>query len=108
MADAAGLFESFLQGDPAMTGPREESPGEGASDTSLLQRFRGGDEGAAAELYLRYADRLRGLIRARCSAQLAARLDADDIVQSVFRSFFRAANAGVYSVPPGKTSGSCC
>jgi RNA polymerase sigma-70 factor (ECF subfamily) len=29
-------------------------------------------------------------------------LDVEDVVQSVFRSFFRAANQGVYEVPDGK------
>jgi RNA polymerase sigma-70 factor (ECF subfamily) len=72
------------------------------SDDSLLRRCSDGSEEAAALLYQRYAQRLRALVRARTSAQLVSRLDADDIVQSVFRSFFRVANTGLYEVPDGK------
>jgi RNA polymerase sigma-70 factor (ECF subfamily) len=52
-------------------------------------------------LYLRYAHRLRALARKRCGGPLAARLDADDIVQSVFRTFFQGVRARAYDVPPG-------
>jgi RNA polymerase sigma-70 factor, ECF subfamily len=77
-------------------GPEQEH-----SDESLLRRFRSGDEDAAARLYHRYAHRLRAVVKARTSAALAARLDAEDIVQSVFRSFFRCAVGDVYQVPDG-------
>jgi RNA polymerase sigma-70 factor (ECF subfamily) len=72
------------------------------SDHSLLRRFRRGSQDAATELYLRYAHRLRALVRAHCSAALARRLDADDIVQSVFRRFFSRVSQGDYDVPPGE------
>jgi RNA polymerase sigma-70 factor (ECF subfamily) len=72
------------------------------SDRSLLRRFRGGDQDAATQIYLRYAHRLRALAQANCSRDLAQRLDADDIVQSVFRSFFRGASGGLYDVPAGE------
>jgi RNA polymerase sigma-70 factor (ECF subfamily) len=73
-----------------------------ASDHSLLRRFRRGSQDAATQLYLRYADRLRALARAQCSPDLARRLDAEDIVQSVFGSFFRGASTGYYDVPAGE------
>jgi RNA polymerase sigma-70 factor, ECF subfamily len=72
------------------------------SDQALLERFRQGDSEAAAQLYDRYADRLRALTRRKSSSALACRLDPDDIVQSVFRNFFHAAEAGGYDVPPGE------
>src|SRR5712691_3278020 len=72
------------------------------SDTSLLRRFRLGSEDAAAELYRRYAPRLRRLARRQCSSVLARRVDADDIVQSVFCAFFQAARKGYYDVPDGE------
>jgi RNA polymerase sigma-70 factor (ECF subfamily) len=72
------------------------------SDHSLLRRFRRGSQDAATELYLRYAHRIRALVRAHCSAALARRLDADDIVQSVFRRFFCRVSQGDYDVPPGE------
>lgn len=83
--------------------PRPSSTaGPGPSDHSLLQRLRRGSEDAATQLYLRYAHRLRALARARTSADLAQRLDVDDIVQSVFGSFFRGASKGYYDVPAGE------
>ncbi len=71
------------------------------SDRSLLRRLRGGSQDAATQLYYKYAKRLRALARASTSAHLARRVDADDIVQSVFRTFFRAACKGLYDVPAG-------
>jgi RNA polymerase sigma-70 factor (ECF subfamily) len=73
-----------------------------ASDGSLLRRYRAGSQGAATELYLRYAPRLAALARGQLGADLAARLDADDIVQSVFGSFFRRAAGGYYEAPEGE------
>lgn len=76
--------------------------GANLSDSSLLRRVRLGNQDAATQLYLRYAERLRGLARAECSADLARRVDADDIVQSVFKSFFRGVRQGYYEVPAGE------
>jgi RNA polymerase sigma-70 factor (ECF subfamily) len=76
--------------------------GSNPSDRSLLARLRRGQQDAATELYLRYAQRLRALVRARCSSQLARRVEPDDIVQSVFRRFFRRVLQGDYDVPPGE------
>jgi RNA polymerase sigma-70 factor (ECF subfamily) len=78
-----------------------ETPSE-VSDRSLLVRLRGGQQDAATELYLRYAQRLRILVRSRCSSQLARRVEPDDIVQSVFRRFFHHVLQGDYNVPPGE------
>src|SRR5690554_6800884 len=72
------------------------------SDRSLLRRFRGGSEDAALQLYLRYAHRLYALTRRNCPAELAPRIDVEDIVQSVFRSFFTAASRRCYDVPDGE------
>ncbi|MFL5330006.1 MAG: RNA polymerase sigma factor [Gemmataceae bacterium] len=71
------------------------------SDQSLLARLEHGSEGAAGTLYQRYARRLLALAKARSGDDLAARVDAEDIVQSVFASFFRGAGQGLYSVPSG-------
>ena len=77
-------------------------PGTVPSDHSLLRRFRDGQPDAATELYLRYAERLRALAARQCAPDLSPRLDADDIVQSVFRTFFRRAAHGQYNVPEGE------
>lgn len=73
-----------------------------ASDRSLLGKLRSGDEDAAQALYMRYASRLLSLANRRTSAELATRVDPEDIVQSVFRTFFRRASAGQYDVPEGE------
>jgi RNA polymerase sigma-70 factor (ECF subfamily) len=73
-----------------------------ASDSSLLHQFRGGAKDAATQLFARYAARLRALAAKQSSAELARRVDPDDIVQSVFRTFFRRAAAGEFDVPAGE------
>jgi len=83
-----------------MTKPGDVLPAE-PTDSSLLRRLRHGNQDAATQLYLRYADRLRILARAECSPDLARRVDVDDIVQSVFSSFFRGVGQGYYEVPHG-------
>jgi RNA polymerase sigma-70 factor (ECF subfamily) len=77
-------------------------PDTAPSDRSLLRRFRGGQPDAATALYLRYAERLRVLAAGQCAPDLAPRVDPDDIVQSVFRTFFRRAAQGQYDVPEGE------
>lgn len=73
-----------------------------ATDASLLVRFQTGESNAATELYKRYADRLLNLASARLTPDLKRRLDPEDIVQSVFRTFFRRAALGQYEVPNGE------
>ncbi|MBX7166425.1 MAG: hypothetical protein K1X74_08745 [Pirellulales bacterium] len=75
---------------------------EHASDRSLLRRLQAGNADAATQIYLRYARRLQALAKANVATDLAARVDADDIVQSVFRTFFRRAARGEYEVPEGE------
>lgn len=73
-----------------------------ASDRSLLHRFQRGTADAATLLYFRYAEQLRSLAAARLAPDLGPRVDADDIVQSVFRTFFRRASLGQFEVPDGE------
>src|SRR5436190_6538766 len=77
-------------------------PSSETSDHSLLRRFRGGSEDAATQLYVRYVHRLRALVKAHCSSELARRVEPEDIVQSVFRRFFRRVSQGDYDVPAGE------
>jgi RNA polymerase sigma-70 factor (ECF subfamily) len=71
------------------------------SDASLLRRLHGGQADAASILYMRYAVRIRRLAEAQLGAGLSGRLDPEDIVQSVFRTFFRRTKCGQYDVPEG-------
>jgi RNA polymerase sigma-70 factor (ECF subfamily) len=72
------------------------------SDRSLLRRFQHGEPGAATLLYLRYAARITSLAGTQQGPNLASRFDPDDIVQSIFRTFFRRAAEGQYDVPEGE------
>jgi RNA polymerase sigma-70 factor (ECF subfamily) len=72
------------------------------SDRSLLRRYREGNQDAATQLYLRYARRLATLARHQCGPDLTRCLDIEDIVQSVFGSFFRGVDQGDYDVPAGE------
>ena len=70
-----------------------------SSDTiQLLARWRAGQDEAAAQLFDRYAGRLVGLARQRLSAKIGARVDAGDIVQSAYCTFFVGARDGRYVV----------
>ncbi len=82
--------------------PEDVPAGGQISDHSLMRRLRLGSEDAATQIYLRYAHRLRALARAQSSPDLARCVDADEMVQSVFGSFFRGAKSGFYDVPVGE------
>lgn len=92
MADSASC-----NSDRSSNGPMSAS-----SDRSLLRRFQDGQEDAATELYIRYARRLQALARKQTGQHLAARFDPEDVVQSVFRTFFRRAAEGGYEAPVGE------
>jgi RNA polymerase sigma factor (sigma-70 family) len=67
----------------------------------LLENFRAGDSTAADELFCRYFERLAALARSRLSPRVARRVDAEDVVQSVYRSFFIRARAGGFTLSRG-------
>ena len=64
----------------------------------LVASFRGGDEAAATALFERYFARLAALVRGRLGAKLRARVDADDVAMSAYRSFFVRAAAGQFEL----------
>ncbi len=56
------------------------------------------DETESTEaIYLRYAQRLCTLAQRRINRRFQPRFEADDIIQSVFRTFFRRSNDGLFS-----------
>jgi RNA polymerase sigma-70 factor (ECF subfamily) len=65
---------------------------------NLLDRLRAGDPQAADHLFQRYALRLTRLAEQHLSRKLAGRLDGEDIVQSVFRTFFRRTSQGEFHI----------
>jgi RNA polymerase sigma-70 factor (ECF subfamily) len=65
---------------------------------SLLDLWRAGNQDAARQIVERYVDRLVALARRRISQRLASRVDPEDVVQSVFRTFFGRIKAGQFVI----------
>jgi RNA polymerase sigma-70 factor (ECF subfamily) len=65
---------------------------------ALLRLLRAGDEDAARQVFDTYVNRLLHLARKRISQHLAGRVDPEDIVQSVFRTFFSRVKGGEFQV----------
>ncbi len=70
--------------------------GECSDDRSLVDLWRAGDQHAAKQLYDAYVERLVALARRRISQRMAGRVDPEDVVQSVFRTFFHRAKEGQF------------
>lgn len=65
---------------------------------NLIARCRRGDQEASRELFDAYVERLIPLAKRRISQRLASRLDPEDIVQSVFRTFFLRLKKDKFSI----------
>lgn len=64
------------------------------SGQPLAERFRQADDAAAREAFELYAERLRTLAQRHLHRRIRQKVDADDIVQSAYRSFFTRARRG--------------
>lgn len=71
---------------------------EAGESRILVDLWRAGDQKAAQALFDRYAERLMALARRRISQRLASRVDPEDVVQSVFRTFFVRAKEGQFQI----------
>jgi RNA polymerase sigma-70 factor (ECF subfamily) len=60
----------------------------------VMTRLRAGDDEAAARVFKRYSNQLIALARRRLDPRILQKIDAEDVLQSVFRSFFRCQAAG--------------
>jgi RNA polymerase sigma-70 factor (ECF subfamily) len=58
------------------------------SFVEFLARLRGGDDAAARELFARFAHQLIALALQHIGAGLRHKVDPEDVVQSVYKSFF--------------------
>lgn len=67
-------------------------------DQSLVKLWQAGDQDAARQLFDRYVEQLLALARRRLSQRLAGRVDPEDVVQSVFRTFFGRVKAGQFTI----------
>lgn len=58
------------------------------SFADVMAQLRAGDKTAAAQVFNRFANRLVALARSRLGPSLRQKMDPEDVLQSVFRSFF--------------------
>ena len=59
-----------------------------SSFVDLMARLRAGEDHAASQVFHRFVARLVVLARGRLNARLRQKVDAEDVLQSVFQSFF--------------------
>jgi RNA polymerase sigma-70 factor (ECF subfamily) len=82
--------------------PRTRIDGVNMTDTEtftqLMARLRAGENAAARAVFEQLATRLVALTRRRFNRLLARKVDPEDVVQSVFKSFFARHRAGKLDV----------
>ena len=64
----------------------------------LLAKLRSGDDDAARQVFEQYARRLIGLAQMHLNSAVRRKMDAEDVVQSVFKSFFVRMGKGEFSL----------
>ncbi len=64
----------------------------------LMDRLRGGDHDAADAVVQRFTQRLVALARAHLDTRLKRKVDPEDVLQSVFRTFFVRQAAGQFQL----------
>jgi len=64
----------------------------------MMDRLKQSDPEAAARVFERYSQRLLALARSRLDERLRAKLDPEDITQSVFNSFFQRQAEGQFDL----------
>jgi RNA polymerase sigma-70 factor (ECF subfamily) len=68
------------------------------SFANLMDRLRHGDDAAAASVFHRFAHRLITLARLRLDSRARPKVDPEDVLQSVFKSFFLRQAAGQFDL----------
>ena len=63
---------------------------------ALLAQLHAGDDQAAERIFHRFAGQLIALARSQLQQGLQGKVDPEDVLQSVFRSFFRRHQAGQF------------
>src|SRR4051794_32622160 len=67
-----------------------------SSFDSLCVRLRAGDDAAAARVVEQYMLRLVGVVRNKLSRRILSREGPEDVLQSVFKSFFLRCEQGQF------------
>ena len=70
----------------------------GEMSADLIDRWRDGDEEAARLLFERYSRQLTAVAARHLSKKVGVRVDDQDVVQSVFRTFFRRSAEGQFRI----------
>jgi RNA polymerase sigma-70 factor (ECF subfamily) len=70
----------------------------GESFDNLMGRLRAGGDDAAAQVFQRFSARLVALARSRLERALQPKVDPEDVLQSVFKSFFVRHAAGEFEL----------
>jgi RNA polymerase sigma-70 factor (ECF subfamily) len=63
--------------------------GDASESDDLLRRAQAGDEQAKAELFSRYRERLRRMVRLRLDRRLYGRIDPSDVLQDAYLDYAR-------------------
>lgn len=66
--------------------------------TNLIKRVRQGDSAATDVLFAAYSQRLSRVAEHHLSRSLSGRVEGEDVVQSVFRTFFRRVAQGEFQI----------
>lgn len=82
---------------PFQAGVRLESLSD-SQIPPLISLVRAGDHDATEAVFDRYARQLARLAEKHLSHRLARRVEGDDVVQSVFRTFFQRAERGEFQI----------
>jgi len=76
-----------------------EPPAANDSFNELLELVDAGDQNAVGNrIFVRFTNRLISLARTRLNAKLKTKVDAEDIVQSAYRSFFNRQASDVFEL----------
>jgi RNA polymerase sigma-70 factor (ECF subfamily) len=65
---------------------------------NVLDGLRARDEGAAVQVFQRFANKLIALARSRLDTRLRQKVDPEDVAQSVFKSFFSRTAEGQFTL----------
>lgn len=74
----------------------ENPPG----DKTLLGHWKAGEQDAATEFHGRYVEKLLSLIQKNLARRFSSRVDAEDVADSVLRTFFGAVADGRQQISP--------
>jgi len=66
--------------------------------SEILPLLPASDEQVARAIFVQYSNRLVRLAESNLSSKLAGRVDPEDVVQSVFRTFFRREGEGEFQI----------